>query len=253
MNPLDIYRILPRINCGECPAGTCMAFAVRLSGGEAQVSECVKLTEGARDELMRMLSDSEPGDWKERYLEELIDEFSRINLNKVADGIGAEVKGEALVIRYMGRDVMVSASGIDGGLDIWDKLLVLMYIRNAGGRRPSGRWIAFRDLKDGSIKSAGFRAMCEEPLSRMFDKDRERLLRALSELGAERIGGYSTEHSYIIHPLPMIPFLILLWPAEEEFATQCSVLLDETATDFLDVEALTFLGQALVRALKRLS
>ena len=243
--------MLPRTNCGECTAGTCMAFAVKVSRNEAQVTECVKLDKKTRDGLVEMLSGSELGDWKERFLEELLDEFSRIDLSRVAEGIGARVRDGSLTIRYMGRDVSVSPSGIDEDLNIWDKLLVLMYIRNAGRRRPSGKWTAFRDLKDGSIKSAGFRAMCEEPLARMFDDDGDNLLRRLESLGGKRVGGYSTDYSYVIHPLPRIPFLILLWPAEEDFAPQCSVLLDETATDFLDVEALTFLGQALVRALKR--
>jgi hypothetical protein len=43
---------------------------------------------------------------------------------------------------------------------------------------------------------------------------------------------------------------VLLWPGDEDFDTSCNVLLDATATDFLDVETLTFLGQALIRRLK---
>jgi hypothetical protein len=253
MNPLEIYKRLPRINCGECTAGTCIAFAVKVSRNEAQVSECVKLNKEVRDELVEMLSDSDLSDWKERFLEELLDEFSKTDLSKIADGIGAKAGDDSLIIRYMGRDISVSPSGIDEDLSIWDKLLVLMYIRNAGRGSPSGKWTAFRDLKDGSIKSAGFRVMCEEPLARMFDDNKDGFLKRLISLGAEKVKGYSTEYSYIIHPLPKIPFLILLWPAEEDFAPQCSVLLDETGTDFLDVEALTFLGQALVRAIRRVA
>jgi len=250
MNPLEIYKRLPRINCGECTASTCMAFAVKVSGNKAEIAECVKLTEKARDELAGMLDSAELGDWKERYLEELLDEIARMNLSLIAEGIGAEFDGRSLSLRYMGRDIAVNNSGIDEDIDIWDKLLILMYLRNGGNSRISGRWTAFRDLKDGSVKSTGFKAMCEDPIARMFDNERDNLLRRLESLGGRRVNGYSTEYSYIIHPLPKIPFLILLWPAEEDFSAQCSVLLDETATDFLDVEALTFLGQALVRAIR---
>jgi hypothetical protein len=62
--------------------------------------------------------------------------------------------------------------------------------------------------------------------------------------------GFSAEHSFVIHPLPKIPFLVLLWHGDEDFESDCKVLLDSTATEFLDVEALLYLGQALLRALK---
>lgn len=251
MNPIDIYKRLPRINCGECLARTCMALAIKISRNEAEVSECVKLNEKAREELIAMLSNADTGDWKERFLEELLDEVSRLDLQTVSSGIGGRVEGDSLIIRFMGRDVVVKTTGIDGGLDIWDKLLILMYIRNAGNKPISGKWVAFRDLKDGSIKSEAFRNGCERQLAKMFNDDKDGLLRRLYCLGAEVVKGFSTGYSYVIYPLPKIPFLILLWPKDEDFEATSSILLDSTATDYLDVEALTFLGQALVRAIKR--
>lgn len=250
MNPIDIYKRLPRINCGECPSGTCMAFAIKLSRNEADVSECVKLNEKVKEELIAMLSNADTGDWKEKFLEELLDEVSRLDLYTIASGIGAVVKGDSLVVRFMGKDITVKRRGIEEELDIWDKLLILMYIRNGGNKPLSGKWVAFRDLKDGSIKSTAFRNGCEKPLAKMFGSDKDGLLKRLYSMGAEDAKGFSTGHSYVIYPLPKIPFLILLWPKDEDFEATCSVLLDSTATDYLDVEALTFLGQALVRAVR---
>ena len=43
--------------------------------------------------------------------------------------------------------------------------------------------------------------------------------------------------------------LVLLWPGDEEFGPDCKILLDSTADVFLDVEALLYLGMALVRHL----
>lgn len=251
MNPLDIYKRLPRINCGECSAGRCMAFAVKLSSNEAEVSECIKINNKAREELIAMLSSTDTGDWKERFLEELLEEVSRLDLASVALGIGATLNGDSLIVRFMGRDVVVRSTCIEDELDIWDKLLILMYVRNAGNKPLSGRWVAFRDLKDGSIKSEAFRNSCEKPIANAFNNDKEGLLKRLYSIGAEDVKGFSTEYSYVLHPLPKIPFLILLWPKDEDFEATCSVLLDSTATDYLDVEALTFLGQALVRAIRR--
>ncbi len=37
---LDIYRTLPRTNCGRCGVATCMAFAAKVFRGESALSEC---------------------------------------------------------------------------------------------------------------------------------------------------------------------------------------------------------------------
>jgi hypothetical protein len=257
MNPLDIYKRLPRINCCECPAKTCISFAVKLSKRELSTSECPKLSEQVKKEIDAMLPDA--GDWKEKRLMELFGEISQINFSLIADDIGAVSEKDMLKIKYMGRDIAVSHSEFKDELDIWDKLLILMHIKNSGNKPLSskpctvmvqGKWVAFRDLKDGSIRAAGFNQICEVPLSKMFERNREDFLNRLSEMGAEKVTGFSAEHCFVIYPLPKIPFLILLWHGDEDFEANCKVLLDSTATEFLDVEALLYLGQALVRAIK---
>ena len=248
MNPLDIYKRLPRNNCGECPALTCMSFAVKLSKRELSASECPGLDEQSKKEIDAMLFDT--GDWKERRTEELFNEISQINFSAIAEGIGAICEKDLLKIKYMGREIILSHSGFKTALGIWDKLLVLMYIKNSGSSLLSGKWTAFRDLKNGLIRASGFNAVCERSLAKIFEDDREELLNRLTAMGAEKVTGFSTEYSYVVHPLPKIPFLILLWPGEEDFGADCKALLDSTATEFLDVEALLYLGQALSRAIK---
>jgi ArsR family metal-binding transcriptional regulator len=43
---LEIYKRLPRTNCGACGESTCMAFAVRLWMGEDQISGCTPVFGG---------------------------------------------------------------------------------------------------------------------------------------------------------------------------------------------------------------
>jgi len=40
---LDIYDLLPGLNCGECDEPTCLAFAVKMFLGERDVKECEPL------------------------------------------------------------------------------------------------------------------------------------------------------------------------------------------------------------------
>lgn len=249
MNPLDIYKKLAGVNCGECPEGTCLAFAVKLSKKERDISECLKITEQSKREIEKMLANVEVIDWKKKMVDNIFDEIARKNFSEIAQGLGAEDEGRTLKIRYLGSDVRVSHTEVEDDMTIWDKLLLLLYIRNSGNKTLSGKWVAFRDLKDGSVKAIGFKDDCEVPLAQLFDADRDGFEDKVHSLGAERVAGFSTKLSYEFFPLPKVPFLMLLWPGDEGFDTSCNVLLDATATDFLDVETLTFLGQALVRRL----
>jgi ArsR family metal-binding transcriptional regulator len=43
LGPLDVYVLLPRLNCRECGEATCMAFAFDLILGERRLAECAVL------------------------------------------------------------------------------------------------------------------------------------------------------------------------------------------------------------------
>lgn len=42
---IEIYKLLPRIDCGQCSARTCMAFAMAVKEDIGVLSECTRLTE----------------------------------------------------------------------------------------------------------------------------------------------------------------------------------------------------------------
>lgn len=47
---LEIYKLLPRTNCGECGRSTCMAFAKALRESAATVSECPPLCASVQEQ-----------------------------------------------------------------------------------------------------------------------------------------------------------------------------------------------------------
>ena len=248
MHPLNVYKKLPQSNCGKCSAGTCMAFAMQFLRRMISLTECPELDDAARSEINAMLSDK--GDWKDRRLKELFDETRRMNLADKAEGLGAQFKDGSLTLRYLGKNIHLDKNSFREEMDIWDKLLLLMYIKHSGKGPLAGTWVAFRDLKDGMIRSEAFHDECEIPMAQMFDADRKALLEKLGLLGADRVSGFSTESAYALNILPKIPFLILFWPGDDDFEADCKILLDATAAEFLDVEALLYLGVSLVRTLK---
>jgi acetyl-CoA decarbonylase/synthase complex subunit gamma len=40
ISPIDVYKLLPKTNCGECNEANCMAFATRLVNGELMLADC---------------------------------------------------------------------------------------------------------------------------------------------------------------------------------------------------------------------
>ncbi len=47
ISPMDVYRYLPKENCGECGISTCMGFAVKLLRRESYLDACPPLKEPA--------------------------------------------------------------------------------------------------------------------------------------------------------------------------------------------------------------
>ena len=48
---LDIFKLLPKTNCGDCGVPTCMAFAMKLAQKKAELSECPHASDEAKATL----------------------------------------------------------------------------------------------------------------------------------------------------------------------------------------------------------
>jgi acetyl-CoA decarbonylase/synthase complex subunit gamma len=51
MTGLDIFKLLPKTNCGDCGVPTCLAFAMKLAQKKAELSECPHVSEEAKSVL----------------------------------------------------------------------------------------------------------------------------------------------------------------------------------------------------------
>jgi len=51
LSGLDIYKHLPKENCKECGLPTCLAFAMKVAGGQATLEECPRLSDEAKTSL----------------------------------------------------------------------------------------------------------------------------------------------------------------------------------------------------------
>ncbi len=48
---IEIFKLLPKTNCGDCGVPTCLAFAMALAAGKADLSKCPHLSEEVRNKL----------------------------------------------------------------------------------------------------------------------------------------------------------------------------------------------------------
>jgi len=51
LSGLEIFKLLPKTNCGDCGVPTCMAFAMKLAQKKAELSECPHASEEAKETL----------------------------------------------------------------------------------------------------------------------------------------------------------------------------------------------------------
>ncbi|MBI2851783.1 MAG: acetyl-CoA decarbonylase/synthase complex subunit gamma [Chloroflexi bacterium] len=49
---IQIFKLLPKTNCGKCGVPTCLAFAMNLAAGKAELSKCPDVSEEAKAQLM---------------------------------------------------------------------------------------------------------------------------------------------------------------------------------------------------------
>ena len=48
---LEIFKLLPKTNCGDCGVPTCLAFAMKLAQKKAELGECPHASDEAKEVL----------------------------------------------------------------------------------------------------------------------------------------------------------------------------------------------------------
>ncbi len=51
LSGIEIFKLLPKTNCQECGVPTCMAFAMKLAAGQAELDACPYVSDEAREKL----------------------------------------------------------------------------------------------------------------------------------------------------------------------------------------------------------
>lgn len=148
---IQIFKLLPKTNCGECGVPTCLAFAMNLASGKAELDACPYVSDEAREKLA---------------------EASAPPIRQVAIGAGVrafKIGGETIMFRHektfynpTGLAAMVPSDmapeDLDRKLREWN---AFQYERVGLNLRPE--LVALKDVNgDGAAYAAAAKKIAEE-------------------------------------------------------------------------------------------
>lgn len=196
--------------------------------------------------------------WEEsmlRQVEELKAAVRDLPLLAAAVRCGGRVVGSELHLNYWQGKVgfdweTQQARFLPGGeaCSVFDTTLLLYYLKFADGTLMADRWISFRELPGGAFYNQAFQGYSGNRMAQVFGADLEGFHRAAKKLDGIHLSGL-TDCAYAFQPLPCIRLAAVLWPGDEEFPTQGSVLFDAAAGHYLPTDGLAILGSGLVSRL----
>jgi hypothetical protein len=257
-NVMTYYQLLDKSNCGECGEKTCMAFAGAVFIGRRELRECPKvigLGEDPGSEGDQMPFDVERN--RDDYLDRLKSELAQLDMKTAALRTGGCYEKDRLVIKVMGKDFGITATGnfsTDIHINPWVVSPVLHYILYGKGLMPANEWRSFRELADGRERYPLFQKRCEEPLKRVADSYTE-LFDDMVHIfnGREVERQFESDISVVLHPLPKIPLMVCYWRPEEGMQSSLNLFFDRTADQNLDIGSIFSLGAGLAQMFSRMA
>jgi hypothetical protein len=255
--PLELYKLLPRTNCGDCGLSSCMAFAASVINREKMLSACphldpavVSTYSGSIDRQVNLET------IQEEKLAELKSRIAGMDLRSRAEATGGYVRNRCLVLSCLGKEFEVDPRGGVAShchTHAWFSIPLLDYVLSTTGSAASGRWLPFRELSSGSTWSRLFEQRCEKPLRLLADAHSD-LFADLINLfsGAHSVNHFNADVSVLLHPLPKVPLLVCYWKQEDGMDSRIHLFFDDTAEEHLHIDSLFTLATGIVRMLEKI-
>lgn len=194
---------------------------------------------------------------REDYLAQLAQAWGGIDFST----LGVELDGDTAVVPFFGLPNRVS---LDQGFQDHQGeqpshatcvALAKYLLLNAGGTQSGDEWVALKQFPDAAPFVEGFTNTVERRIAGEFAGKLQELSQGCHRWGGrEHDAGLSYDLVMRLDSLPRIPLLLLFNDQEDPFPAQCSVLYQQDAPRYLDMECLAImgitLGQRLVAGLK---
>ncbi len=255
---LDLLKRLPKTNCKECGVESCLLFALKVSSGEMDTAKCPYLPPLPKEEKppSRLTFDQ-----LRENLQDLKVRLKELNLKELAYPLGAQVLGREIRLDYLDEVIIfevdenfrflnLRAQG-DKELDPRDEILLMNYFLFKGKEIPRGNFVGLEAFPHSISKIKTLKRYAEDPLARLFEEKRDKVLSALSRFKVSELKESSSGISLLLYALPRVPLFITYWAGdpEDNLEPSSKILYDEKAIHFLDLECLVFLAERFVEKL----
>ena len=257
-NPLEIYKILPQTNCGQCYLPSCLAFSAAVTNGSKKLADCPFITETEAQKISPNVVTVEPYEiMRGEDIKLLQKRIAGIELPGLTDKLGAKMVGTHLAVTCLGKDFFVDHLGkvtsechTHTGLTI----PLLSYIVSGTGSDPTGNWVHFRELKDGPRMSALFEQRGEKRLQSLADSHTDLFDDLVSMFsGTEEENMFDSDISIILYPLPKLPILICYWKSEDELGSKLNIFFDKSADSHLPIQSIFELSIGMVMMFEKIA
>jgi len=252
-NAVEIYKLLPKTNCGTCGMPTCFGFATKVASRMASITACVNLKEAVREEIAKDIEADKcsGGTIFEKTLEALKPKIAALDFVQVAKDFGADLSGnDRMALSFLNESYTVTRDRIIGfaGTTPTAFISILIYNHLSMPSPPpvSGEWITFSSIPASHAKDKAWAGHVEDIVARHFTGNIKGLKKACVRMGGKKskIKG-SHDIAYEFRFFPRYPALLQVYDAvpSEDFPAQCKLLLDKTVDKYLDIESIVVLGE----------
>lgn len=265
---VDLYtKILPKTNCKDCGFPTCLAFAGMVVSEKHPLKNCPHIPDDILTDAQAELEKQyKQGLWlKKDMAQEALDfakhQTASMNLRDIAQRIGGKFETDAgiekIVLPYFNtfidifKDRICHSSGKE--LSRNEQTFIFIHMARGGNKLPSGNTKSFKEFPNTVSKIVSMEDRVEEPLVKAFSGKKEDLEKVCTQLGATNVTGryQGCDLAFFFTALPMIPVTLLFWDTQEDFDAQIKLMFDETIIEHLDIEAIMFLCEELVKLLSK--
>ena len=257
-NAMEIFKILPKTNCKDCRVPTCFAFAAAAFKGEKRLGDCLHLDKATLETFSVQNSDSRTLEREqEQALNQLRRKIAGVDLSSAAERLQASFSGERLTVKCLGKDFHVDSEGnvtSECHVHGWVTIPLLYYVTSCSDKPVSGSWVPMRELKNGAIWARLFGQRCEKPLKQVADTHTDLFEHMIHIFNAKPApNAFDSDIAVILHPLPKIPVLICYWKPADAMESSLNVFFDDTAEEYLIIDALYGLVTGLVMMFEKIA
>jgi len=243
---IEIYKKLPKINCGKCGSATCMAFAMRIKKAQADLSECPHVKDGASHMTQTNPPTASPGGYQ-HVAEEIEKEAMCVDFGQAAEAIGGVYVSsggkEAIRLKMINKTYELFKEGLfENGVcsrDAWARIIICDYIRRQATKPHTGELLGLGHFPHSASHVKAFQSNAERVIAGMFKNNAVRFRQRCAEMGGtEAPNKLKADYSCRFDLLPNVPLFLFCWSADEEFEADCKLLFDSSAEANIDIEYL---------------